>query len=256
MQKFKNNWKDYLTILIIVIIVLIGIEILKTHTNYYWKGFNDLFVFNEKQSNEVKISTIQLIVAFFASIIALWSYISFNIKEKKLKEKEQNDFVKIYVEAINNNEFIKIKTKVENPVNTSKKIKFAFLIISKSDINFLDLIETHLQKDIQSTNNLKELFGFIDFTLDKLAYIPLPYYYKENIGVGNEKLTFSHLLNINNLEAGIYDVRFFVFSSEGHYHRSVQDVFYLSNIIKNGNNIIYPYFEPYKSKNAEIKKNT
>ncbi len=79
---------------------------------------------------------------------------------------------------------------------------------------------------------------FIDRTS---AFIPLPFYYSENIRIGNEEPTFELDIdqfvfrgNINEEEEGYmtneyklrpdnYSVRFFVFSSESlHYHRSTQ----------------------------------
>lgn len=244
MQKLWNHWKSYLITAFIVIGLLIIFNIVKTHINIYWKGFNDLLVFNTKLSNEVKIATIQLLVTFLASLVALWSYIRFKNKENTLNEKEHDDFVKIYVKSIINKRVIKIKTKIENHVNTNKRIKFAFLIISKKEIDFIETIENFINKKIPYTNNLEELIDYNEFALDNLAFIPMSYYYKENIGVGNEDLTFSHLLNTHKLTTGIYEVRFFVYSLEGHYHRSVQDVFFLSDKIKNKNYLIYPNIEP------------
>lgn len=154
----------------------------------------------------------------------------------RIRKSELNNFLKIFVEVEEIGNEIYIKTKVDNPINRYKYIKSAFLIINyaneQPNESFKQNISTFLGVvNLKNTNELIAIANQKKRVCCKNAFIPLPYFYDENIRVGNEFLTYIYVLNRNEcnlLLSGIYEVRFFVFSKEGHLHRSVQSAFRLN----------------------------
>lgn len=220
----KTYWKDFLKTTIFLLIILLIIEIIKINFNQYLSGFQDLLIFNDKFNTMDKLQTIQILVTLFGFLFAVW-------RLYLLKENEQNNFVKIYIETQEVNYGFKIKTKVENPVNKKKFIKTAFLIISKPEENFLELLSLEVNFTFSKTNELIIMNSRNDIFNENLIFINLKYYCYENVRVGNEILAYTctltnRLLSDKNFIAGLYDVRFFVFSSESHLHRCVHDTLY------------------------------
>ena len=134
--------------------------------------------------------------------------------------------IKVQVNQINN---CSVLTEIENTGKLfSKKIKNAFLIISPEHS---DLIETGqiianelgLQIIIDRTNKFENFQSTqpIYFNNNTIAFIPLPYYYSENIAIGDEVLTYSCSIENTRLMVGNYSVRFFI-CGENRYHRSTQ----------------------------------
>lgn len=226
---FKNN-----NLLIISIIVIISYCLGSYFSNLQPLSLEDLVKFNPKISNQDRLDVFSLL---FALVGGLWVFLSY----LKLKKKEQNDFVKISLTATKIKQNVYLKTKIDNPVNVKKKIKFAFLVLSKTEngfenSGFIKKINTlYNRKDIYLTNDLIKLFDSEKKISNDIGLIPLPYYYKENYRVGNEELSCTFILtkeDRNKMENGFYEVRFFVFSNEEHLHRSVQDAFYLFSSLK------------------------
>lgn len=225
-SKLVSN-KFYL--LIISTIALIIFCLGRYFSSYVPLPLDALINFDSEFSNQDRLMVFSLV---FAVIGGLWVFLSY----LKIKKREQNDFVKISLSATKIKQNVYIRTKVDNPVNINKQIKFAFLVISKTEkgvenSEFFKKIERlYKRKDIKITDDLIKLFEVSKMILNTIGLIPLPYYYKENIRVGNEELTHTYILTKeerNKMERGFYEVRFFVFSEEEHLHRSVQDAFFL-----------------------------
>ena len=170
-------------------------------------------------------------LALFVVVGALIKYWDNKNKEEKANLKKINDFVKleILVEYINNIPII--HTKVVNDVTVKKGIKHSFLLITKKDCknDFLTQTNKCLNSKFEFTNEFVETKHLKKLFKESFAFIPLEYYFSENIAVGNEILQFSHTLTqfeIDSIKTTLndneeFEVRFFVFSSESHPHRSV-----------------------------------
>jgi len=195
----------------------------------------NLFMLETKLSNEEKLQIISIFIVITGGI---WAYISYF----SIKRRDQNDFVKIRLNITIENEDVYLHTFVENPVNKKKKIRFAMLMINKTEDEFKNsnelkrICEILNQSEIKKTNDLIKLENCNQTISEKDAFIPLGYYYDENVNVGNEELAYTFILTkeIRRLlnKEGYYEVRFFVFSSEGHLHRSVQNAFSLKQCNK------------------------
>lgn len=234
-SKFSFN---KINLLIIGGIILIVFFIGRYFSNYELLPLRDLLNFNPKISNENRLEIFSL---FFALVGGLWVFLNYF----NLMRKGQNDFVKISINATKIKQNVYLRTKVDNPVTVKKKIKFAFLVLSKTNrgfesTSFLDKInKLYNRMDIVSTNDLIKLDESSKKISNDIGLIPLPYYYKENVSVGNEELSYTYILtkeDRDKMERGYYEARFFVFSEEKHLHRSVQDSFYLLSSLKSVEN--------------------
>jgi len=77
---------------------------------------------------------------------------------------------------------------------------------------------------INSTNDFEKLNSEKTIYLDRqIAFIPLEFYYSENIDIADEELTYRCFLDKEKLEKGQYSVRFYLFGQK-RYHRSTQDL--------------------------------
>ena len=181
-------------------------------------------------------------VTIFVVIGALWKY----WETKRLHDETvlKNEFdsvkLKIMIEYINTNIPI-IHTQIINDVKLDKGIKHAFLLISKKNgsNNFLFQINENLGTDFNCTNDLIGTAPIVKKLSKGFAYIPLPFYYNENIVVGNEILQFSYSITHDELElinselnlTHHYEVRFFIFRTDGGYHRSTATALILFSTI-------------------------
>lgn len=89
-----------------------------------------------------------------------------------------------------------------------------------------------LRQEFESTTEFVNLKRTKSVIKPSFAFIHLPYYYSENIKVGNEDLSFSiggfESSNSESRTKQIYEVRFFVYRNVddiNYYHRSVQTCF-------------------------------
>jgi len=119
-----------------------------------------------------------------------------------------------------------------NVTMSDGKIKTSFIIITVQGKNIIEEVNINLRQHIDSTNNFSILKNSATYISEDFAFIKLPYYYSENIKVGNEHLSFSiagiENINLNNLKKNIYEVRFFVYRKYNlfnPYHRCVQTCF-------------------------------
>ncbi len=139
-------------------------------------------------------------------------------------------YLKVKVQVDGKDKFYSVLTEIENTSKWSrKKIDNAFLIISPENS---DLIETgvkvakqlNLDDYIENTNDFEKLTGELSVYFDnQFAFIPLDFYYSENIAIGDEKLTYRCSVDKTKLKPGSYSVRFFIYG-ESRYHRSTQDL--------------------------------
>lgn len=144
---------------------------------------------------------------------------------------EVRGYLKIRVQATKQDNAYSIQTEIENTNKwKSKKIDNSFLIVSKEHtdlINFGKQIakELGVGGEIFSTNQFENLKSKKPIYIDrKIAFIPLDFYFSENITIGDEKLTYRCSIDDTQLEKGNYSVRFYIYG-EKRYHRSTQDLF-------------------------------
>ena len=124
-------------------------------------------------------------------------------------------------------------TQAENRLVFGKKIDNALLLIGPENEEPTDTFNLILQEcglpfsakytnDIASFKSEELLSG----PLGRM-FVPLPFYYSENIGVGDEKLSYRSPICSDNIPVGIpYSVRFIV-GTHGRHHRSTHDSFVL-----------------------------
>ena len=102
----------------------------------------------------------------------------------------------------------------------------AFLIINKSSYLKIEATHAYLEKvnkyfgtSFTSSEHLKSLDKFDSYkSKDKeFHFIQLPYYTNENIQISNEDLTFEYSFPMNDLQSGIYDVRFFIYPTDDEF---------------------------------------
>lgn len=143
----------------------------------------------------------------------------------------KSEYLDLLVETKSENNIHSIKTQVFNKSGVKKSIEYAFILITRQEVNILDAISNFINThnwdiDINCTDNFKCLRNRIEIpTLDNNMYIiPLRFYYSENIQIGNESPSYTYSFNNNdlNLECGIYSVRFFIYPKSG-LHRSTVD---------------------------------
>jgi hypothetical protein len=149
----------------------------------------------------------------------------------KNSNRERGNFLKIYVSTTLKDSFLSINTRVKNKTDDDKKIHAAFLIITKQSLDIVNEVNKHLNQSFKNTNSFLNLSSHKTLIKEDFAFIQLPYYYSENIKVGNEDLSYS-LGTIQQRLPGnrkkIYEVRFFVYRDPkdvNPYHRIVQTCF-------------------------------
>jgi hypothetical protein len=212
-MKFLNQIKYIL----VVILVVFFIEFLS-------KYFSCSLFLNTFSNGDV-LTLIQISITVIGGTWALRLYYVANIKNKE-------DFLKMYVSATNDNNVVTIKTEVKNETKSNRKIKTAFLIITLQGKNIIDEVNNNLNQQVKKTNDFIVIKNSANYSSENFAFIKLPYYYSENLRVGNEHLSFSiagtENMNLNNLNKKIYEVRFFVYRKYNllnPYHRCVQTCF-------------------------------
>lgn len=203
-----------------IVLVISTFEILRYSIPYY-------FPF-EKLNNEHKLSVFQLLFTIIAGSWALRLYYIANIKDK-------DNYLKNYVLVLKDDDCITIKTEVKNETNIDREIYASFLVITKQGSKIVEEVNNNLNQSFNYTNNFSNLKFSKNVINEEFAFIQLPYYYSENVKVGNEDLSYSIGLHANTNTSDslqIYEVRFFVFRNPkdtNPYHRSVQTTFSLNS---------------------------
>ncbi len=132
---------------------------------------------------------------------------------------------------------VTIFTSLENSSLAPKAVGFAMVFVVPHGENVLDHARRFCD-DITCTEDLKKLQAQTEsgkaIYKDNVAIIPLPFYYQENMGVGDEKLTFRTRLAVDKLAPNDYSVRFYIFPKfrwhivpNRRYHRVNQDLLVL-----------------------------
>jgi hypothetical protein len=202
--------------IIYIIIVVFLVEGIKYLFSY--------FITFEALNNDNKLSFLQLICIIIGGGWALRLYY-LSIK------KEKENYLKTYVSVMFNENFLTIKTELNNATDIDRKIYSSFLIITKQGSKIIKEVNSNLNENFLFTNNFSNLKFSENVLKEDFAFIQLPYYFSENVKVGNEDLSFS-IGSVDKsritIDSQIYEVRFFVFrdpKDPNPYHRSVQTVF-------------------------------
>jgi hypothetical protein len=132
------------------------------------------------------------------------------------------------------NKAILVKTSMENKSPLKKKIDNALLLVGPETedpiqtFNELNLF-CSLGKKVRSTNEIACVqINSPVYDDAGRALIPLPFYYSENIVIGDEKLSYRAPIDISHLKANVtYSVRFFL-CAVGRLHRSTHDAFLIN----------------------------
>ncbi len=165
-----------------------------------------------------KLAT-DLFLAFSLVLVTILGFLFATYSIKSSYEK----YLNLTVTTKREGSFIHIITKIENNTELEKELSFAFLIISRQNENPIGVVNTLFRKKFSCTNEFNVLkdenYNIIEN--ENAIFIPLSFYHSENIAIGDESPTYSHVIDCNNtvLRDNIYTVRFYVFPKEG-YHRS------------------------------------
>lgn len=123
---------------------------------------------------------------------------------------------------------IKGRTTVENKGTFDKRIDNALILIGPENESPIDTINAmeELSVNVKSTNAIAKIRrNEILVSKEGRILIPLPFYYSENLAVGDEILTYTTSVPTETMIPGkTYSARFFVWTT-GRYHRSTHDCF-------------------------------
>lgn len=144
---------------------------------------------------------------------------------------EFGSYVRIAVKAeASKDGWVTVLTTVDNKGNRAKDLSYAFLLLgpeNESPVESANVIAKKVKYDgiLRYTNDFYVLGLDSEVYADGRAFIPLTFFYSENIRVGDETLTYRVPIDVRQLNAGVpYSVRFFVFP-KGRLHRSTHDCF-------------------------------
>ncbi len=145
-------------------------------------------------------------------------------------------YLKIKVQVNSKDNIYSVLTEIENSSKwSSKKIDNAFLIISPETSNLIETCvciarQLNLDVNIEDTKDFEILISEQAVYFDEqFAFIPLDFYYSENIRIGDEKLTYCCSVDRTQLQVGSYSVRFYIYGGN-RYHRSTQDLLTITNV--------------------------
>lgn len=173
------------------------------------------------------ISIVSTAIALPTILIALNKYIT---EQQKATEK----YLDLSLQTIYTGDYVSFKTQVINRTSDSQKIEYAFILISPQE-NWnkpIEELKQICQLEIDCTNDYIKFKSHTEkpFYRNNGAIISLPFYYDENLQIGNESPAFVYTLdnNIAKLDPGIYSIRFYIFPTSKLYHRSTVDSFIIS----------------------------
>ncbi len=133
----------------------------------------------------------------------------------------------------------KLRTIIDNPNISAKSLHGVFLIVSPVDEPPEETIRNLFTKhprtlEVQDYNQMvRAISDHIRRDCARITdvygrmLIPLPYYYRENVDVADEILSFEVILAKAELPAGIYSARLYL-DSKNRLHRVVQAAFDVS----------------------------
>jgi hypothetical protein len=141
--------------------------------------------------------------------------------------------ISLKVSPPEDNNWITILSTLDNKGLQRKNLEWACLLIgpeTESPIETTKLIlnASGIVREIRYTNDLfsiKNSCPFPGLMFDCRALIPLPFFYSENIAIGDETLTYKSPVNISRFPKHVpISVRLFVFG-RGRLHRSTHTCF-------------------------------
>ncbi len=128
----------------------------------------------------------------------------------------------------NNKNDISANTSVENKGVSKKVIENALILVgpeSESPIVTFNKLAPD-KKSVNYTNDIAKIRlkeKYIDN--EGRQIIPLPFYYSENVHIGDETISYRAPIDTQPMKSGeIYSVRFYIYG-EGRLHRSTHDSF-------------------------------
>ena len=190
-----------------------------------------LKIFAFDQLFEIIKLTTDLFISFSLVLVTITGFLLATYSIKSSYEK----YLILSVMTKKEGDFIHIITKIENNTEIPKDLNFAFLFISKQNKNPIEMMNSLVigkPKPFNYTNDFIKLKGNCESIIENenAIYIPLSFYYSENIKIGDESPTYSHVIDCNNtvLLNDVYTVRFYVFPENG-YHRSTCASFGINN---------------------------
>lgn len=216
-NKIKENGNSLVLITFLIIVALFFFS----PVFFYWKSICSNI------GNKI-IELYTLIWSIFVSLAAVILYL-------KRDKDDSNDYLIQNIEILDVLDYQKIRTSLSNPTPFNREIYFSCLIITKEGADILKEVNDNLKCTFTSTNTFSELRYTHIIINNHFAFIPITYYFEENINVGNEKLLFELMIDsdLNAQNTNNYNVRFFVFrpkSDSNSYHRSVSAVFKSQNL--------------------------
>jgi len=208
----------------LLIKLLIGFTFVALGLLVFFTSFDEGLKSRILQFSGLLITTLGFLYTIYEFKIASYQY--FDEKKRSLE-----NYLDLELNVTQNLSYYSVKTRVLNKSGVDKRIYYAFLLLTKQDENIITKINSLLNTSFFYTNdfvNLNKLLGHNIIKSTDTAIIPLPFYYSENISIGNEspQYTFTFDNNIWKLKKGIYSVRFFIFPGldEVHQlHRSTVD---------------------------------
>ena len=184
-------------------------------------GLSVFFTIWDKELKSQILQYSLILITGLGFFIAIYQY--FNDVTKKADSYLD---MKIHIESIL--PYVSIKTKVVNLVGEPKKITFAFLVISRQEDRILDVVNNYcisqnIPLNFDKTNDFYKLKDFVRNAnfINDIGIIPLPFYYSENVHIGNESPGYTYTFNnqFTQLNPNIYSIRFFICRKTG-YPRS------------------------------------
>ena len=123
-----------------------------------------------------------------------------------------------------------VLTTVENKGSRPKSITYSLLLVGPEEEDPVETAnkiasEAGLGICLKYTNDLAHIKIARSLYGHERALIPIPFYYRENISIGDEVLTYRASIDARKLARNVpYSVRFYLFES-GRLHRSTHDSF-------------------------------
>ena len=149
---------------------------------------------------------------------------------------EFGSYLRIAVKAdLPKDDWVTVLATVDNKGNRPKDVSYAFLLVgpeSESPMESARIVARKVGYDgvLRYTNDLANLSLEAPVYADGRAFIPLVFFYSENVRIGDETLTYRVPVDVRQLRAGLpYAVRFFVFP-KGRLHRSTHDCFVIERL--------------------------
>ena len=211
--------KYWILVIFIIVLLIIGFMLFLT----CWTNDTKSLI---SQYAGIFVTGIGFIVAIYQLKFSTDQYVT------ELKSKSKN-FLELNIDIKNINQFYSLKTQVVNKSGADKEIDYSFLLITKQEEDILssfNIITKYLdlESEISATNDFNCVKNYIKnplFINNSIAIIPLSFYFSENIKIGNENPSYTYSFDNNEakLKTGIYSVRFYIYPSNGGYHRSTAE---------------------------------